>query len=134
MTEGWTTFDYALAVWAVGGFLVFTIAGLFQLPRWDKDIQEGMKDVGSGKQTAWDVFGQRRGLEIDASTSGLVGGMAFVIVTSGMAGLMIRYFARSGDEGLLFVGGMLSIFCAYALFHLLRGFRERMNRNHDETR
>lgn len=129
MTEGWTTFDYALAAWAVMGFLAFTIAGLFQLPRWDKDIQEGLKDVRSGNRTAWNVFGQRRGLEIDSSTSGIVGGLGFVIVTSGVTGLMIRYYVRSGDAGPLVLGCILSMFSAYALFHLARGFRNRFRRS-----
>lgn len=127
MTDGWTPFDYALAAWCAAGFLIFAIAGLFQLPRVDKSISEAARKITNKEEPVLQAFAVgRHGLEIDASSSGIAGGVGLVMVALGMSAVIVKSYLSSGESGVLFGALMFLAVAAYALFHLGRAIRFRL--------
>lgn len=121
----WTYFDYALAGWGVAGFLIFTIAAMFQLPRLDKQVAEAARRVSSKEASVLTAFSRGDfGLEIDSSNSGIAGGIGFVMVCSTMAAFCAVTHFRTGGIPLLASFAFLAMM-AYGAFHLSRALRAR---------
>ncbi|MBD1548741.1 hypothetical protein [Roseibium aggregatum] len=120
MFEGWTLFDYALLAWIVTAFILFTFAGLLQMPENEKRMAEAAKQKGTSKPRLM-IPGR---LYITSTKYGILGGLSFVMFTSGFATFLWR---QSGGQGDMLPVIVFYLFAAYGLWHLVRAIRARMN-------
>jgi hypothetical protein len=129
---GWGVLDFTIAAWGVVGFVTFTIAGMFQMPRIDKQTTDAIGRVLRKEEGIFSAFAPGRiGVEIDSSTSGIIAGIGFAMATSGVAAFLFRISLEGTQDLAVFWPILWSAASLYALFYVVRGVLARLAEKSD---